>query len=44
MGPALKSIFAKTTKLRLQGTAKLGKDGIFIKVPLDIVEEINLRN
>jgi len=44
MGPALKSFFAKTTKLRLQGTAKLGKDGVFIKVPVDIVEEINLRD
>lgn len=42
LGTAFSSLFSKTNKLTLQGTAKVGKDGIYIKVPVNITENVSL--
>ena len=42
LGSAFSSLFSKTVKVTIKGTAKLGKEGIFIKVPINITENIKL--
>jgi LEA14-like dessication related protein len=42
LGTAFKSLFSKTNKVSIQGTAKLGKGGVYIKVPINITENVNL--
>ena len=42
VGPALSSLFSKTVKLTLQGSAKIGKKGVYVQVPVNITETINL--
>lgn len=42
IGTAFKSLFSKTNKLSIQGTAKLGKSGVYIKVPINITENVSL--
>ena len=40
LGFAVKNLLSKTVKLTLQGSAKIGKQGVYIKVPVDISENI----
>lgn len=42
LGTAFQSLFNKKSKLRIEGTAKLGKGGVYIKVPVQITEEVSL--
>ena len=42
LGSAFKSIFSSKNKVTLQGSAKLGKGGIYLKVPVQISEEVHL--
>jgi len=42
LGTAFSSMFSKTNKLTVQGTAKLGKNGVYIKVPVLITENVSL--
>ena len=42
LGDAFSSLFAKTSKLTIQGTAKLGKGGVYIKIPVSITENVSL--
>lgn len=42
IGTAISSIFSKSNKLTIQGTAKVGKGGIYIKLPVNITEEVSL--
>lgn len=42
LGTAFQSLFNKKSKLRIEGTAKVGKGGVYIKVPVQITEEVNL--
>ena len=41
-GTAFSSMFSRTNKLTVQGTAKLGKNGVYIKVPILITENVSL--
>ena len=41
-GTALKALFSKTNKVTIQGTAKIGKEGIYIKLPINISENVSL--
>lgn len=40
LGFAFKNIFSKTVKMTLQGSAKIGKQGVYVKVPINITEEV----
>jgi LEA14-like dessication related protein len=40
LGFAFKNLLAKTVKLTLQGSAKIGKQGVYVKVPVNISENI----
>lgn len=42
LGSAFKGLFNKKNKITLQGTAKVGKGGVYIKVPINITEEVSL--
>jgi len=42
LGTAFTSLFSKTNKVTIQGTAKLGKSGFYIKVPINISENVSL--
>ena len=42
LGTAFTSLFSKTNKVTIQGTAKLGKSGLYIKVPINISENVSL--
>lgn len=42
LGTAFQSLFSKTSKLGIQGTAKVGKSGMYIKIPINITENISL--
>ncbi len=42
LGTAFTSLFSKTNKVTIQGTAKLGKKGVYIKVPINITENVSL--
>lgn len=42
LGTAFTSLFSKTNKLSIQGTAKLGKGGVYMKVPINITENVSL--
>ncbi len=42
LSTAFSSLFSKTSKLSIQGTAKLGKNGVYIKVPVSITENVSL--
>lgn len=42
LGFAFANIFSKKVKLTLQGSAKIGKQGVYLKVPLDITENIDI--
>lgn len=42
LGFAFANLLSKTVKLTLQGSAKIGKQGVYIKVPVDISENINI--
>jgi LEA14-like dessication related protein len=42
LGPALASIVTKKNKMSIQGTAKIGKSGVYIKVPILIEEEVKI--
>lgn len=42
LGSAFKGLFNKKNKITLQGTAKVGKSGVYIKVPINITEEVSL--
>ncbi|MBP6455210.1 MAG: LEA type 2 family protein [Chitinophagaceae bacterium] len=43
VGSAFKNLTAKTIKLHVKGTAKVGKGGVFVKVPVDVVEDVEVR-
>lgn len=43
LGFAFANMFSRQVKLTLQGSAKIGKQGVYIKVPLDITENIDIR-
>ena len=40
LGFAFKNLLSKTVKLTLQGSAKIGKQGVYVKVPVNISENI----
>ncbi len=40
LGFAFKNLLSKTVKLTLQGSAKIGKQGVYVKVPVNITENI----
>lgn len=42
LGTAFGSIFNKKNKLTIQGSAKVGKAGMYIKIPINITEEVSL--
>ncbi len=42
LGPALTSIFNKKNKIGIQGSAKLGKGGVYIKVPVQVEEQVSI--
>ncbi|MBK8684222.1 MAG: LEA type 2 family protein [Bacteroidetes bacterium] len=42
LGTAFKSLFSKTNKVTLQGSARLGKGGMYLKVPVQISEQVSL--
>lgn len=42
LGTAFTSLFSKTNKVSIQGTARLGKGGVYIKVPINITENVSL--
>lgn len=42
IGMAFKSLFSGKSKVGLHGTAKLGKGGVYIRVPVDIEEQVSL--
>ncbi|MCC7031133.1 MAG: LEA type 2 family protein [Chitinophagaceae bacterium] len=42
LGFAFANIFSKKVKLTLQGSAKIGKQGVYLKVPLNITENIDI--
>lgn len=42
LGTAFSSIFSKSNQLTIQGSAKLGKGGVYMTVPLNITENISL--
>lgn len=42
LGTAFSSIFSKKNQLTIQGSAKLGKGGVYITVPLNITEDISI--
>ncbi|GBL34873.1 hypothetical protein EMGBS15_04680 [Filimonas sp.] len=42
LGTAFSSLFSKTSKMTILGTAKLGKGGVYIKVPISITENVSL--
>jgi LEA14-like dessication related protein len=42
LGTAFKALFSKTNKVTIQGSAKIGKGGIYIKLPVNISENVSL--
>lgn len=44
VGSAFKAIFSKTNKVTIQGSAKVGKSGVYIKVPVNVTENVSLYN
>jgi len=42
LGPALTSLFNKKNKIGIQGSAKLGKGGIYLKIPVQIEEQVSI--
>lgn len=42
LGTALNSLFNYKNKIGIQGTAKLGKSGVYIKVPINIAEQVSI--
>lgn len=42
IGTAFTSLFSKTNTLKIQGHAKLGKSDVYMKVPVNITEQVNL--
>ncbi len=42
LGTALGALGNKKSKLTIKGTAKVGKGGIYIKIPIQVTEEISL--
>lgn len=42
IGTAFSSLFSKSNKLTIQGSAKLGKGGVYITVPIDITEQVSI--
>lgn len=43
LGIAFKNSMSKEVTLRVKGTAKLGKQGVFMRVPIDVQEKVNIR-
>ena len=43
LGIAFKNIMSKEVTLHVKGTAKLGKQGVFMRVPVDVEEKVNIR-
>lgn len=41
IGPALGSVFNKKNKLGIQGSAKVGKGGVYIRVPVQVSEQVS---
>ncbi|MEZ5046465.1 MAG: LEA type 2 family protein [Chitinophagaceae bacterium] len=41
IGTAITSLFSKTNKVTLQGHAKIGKGGVYIKIPINITENVS---
>lgn len=42
LGPALASLFTSKNKIGIQGSAKVGKGGLYIRVPVSIEEQVNI--
>jgi len=42
LGTAFKTLFTQSSTLRIEGTAKLGKGGVYIRVPVKITEQVKL--
>ena len=42
LGFAFQNVFSKTVKITLQGSAKIGKQGVYIKVPINISDNVEV--
>ena len=42
LGSAFQALFSKTNKVTIQGSAKLGKGGVYIKIPVNVSENVSL--
>lgn len=42
LGTAFTALFGKTIQVQIQGHAKIGKGGVFIKIPVNITEKVNV--
>lgn len=42
LGTAFKALFSNTNKVTIQGSAKIGKSGVYIKLPVNITENVKL--
>lgn len=42
IGPAISTLFSSKSKIGIQGSAKLGKGGIYIKVPVNVSEQVSI--
>jgi LEA14-like dessication related protein len=40
----LKALSSSAVKLDIRGTTKVGKGGVFIKVPIEVNESVNLKD
>ena len=42
LGPAIATLFSSKNKIGIQGSAKVGKGGLYIRVPVSIEEQVNI--
>ena len=42
LGSAIFSVFEKTTKISIKGTAKVGREGFYVKLPIRITESVSI--
>ena len=42
LGPSLGAIFSMENKMYIKGSAKVGKGGLFIKVPVEVTDTVSL--
>lgn len=42
MGPSIGALFSMENKMYVKGSAKIGKGGIFIKIPVEVTDTVSL--